>query len=121
MGMHTINRPPTGGDLTFSWKEGHICTVVLLEVSSLATAVCVMGSRADLLNETNVKHEAAECFLDDCVFSFANATGSRTTACPSRQEVMIKNEMRFLSPRRRLLQRGQTADGEQTHVWLSRV
>ena len=34
-----INRPPTGGDLTFSWKEGHICTVVLLEVSSLATAV----------------------------------------------------------------------------------
>ena len=34
-----INRPPTGGDLTFSWKEGHICTVVLLEVSSLVTAV----------------------------------------------------------------------------------
>ena len=29
-----INRPPTGGDLTFSWKEGHICTVVLLEVLS---------------------------------------------------------------------------------------
>ena len=24
----------TGGDLTFSWKEGHICTVVLLEVLS---------------------------------------------------------------------------------------
>ena len=34
-----INRTPTGWDLTFSWKEGHICTVVLLEVSSLATAV----------------------------------------------------------------------------------
>ena len=30
----SINRPPTGGDLTFSWKEGHICTVVLLEVLS---------------------------------------------------------------------------------------
>ena len=23
-----INRPPTGGDLAFSWKKGHICTVV---------------------------------------------------------------------------------------------
>ena len=33
-GLPYINRPPTGGDLTFSWKEGHICTVVLLEVLS---------------------------------------------------------------------------------------
>jgi hypothetical protein len=32
--LQRINRPPTGGDLTFSWKEGHICTVVLLEVLS---------------------------------------------------------------------------------------
>ena len=40
-----INRPPTGGDLTFSWKEGHICTVVLLEVSSqLCHGQLVMGS-----------------------------------------------------------------------------
>ena len=26
------NRAPTGGDLTFSWKEGHICTVVLSQL-----------------------------------------------------------------------------------------
>ena len=37
----SINRPPTGGDLTFSWKEGHICTVVLLEVPSLVTVTAV--------------------------------------------------------------------------------
>ena len=41
-----INRPPTGGDLTFSWKEGHICTVVLLEVlSQLCHGQLVMGGR----------------------------------------------------------------------------
>ena len=40
------NRPPTGGDLTFSWKEGHICTVVLLEVlSQLCHGQLVMGGR----------------------------------------------------------------------------
>ena len=43
---YPINRPPTGGDLTFSWKEGHICTVVLLEVlSQLCHGQLVMGGR----------------------------------------------------------------------------
>ena len=40
----SINRPPTGGDLTFSWKEGHICTVVLLEVSSQLQLVCTWSA-----------------------------------------------------------------------------
>ena len=40
-----INRPPTGGDLTFSWKEGHICTVVLLEVLSQPDALAPEAAR----------------------------------------------------------------------------
>ena len=42
VGAQVINRPPTGGDLTFSWKEGHICTVVL---SQLCHGQLVMGGR----------------------------------------------------------------------------
>ena len=46
MSVFIINRPPTGGDLTFSWKEGHICTAVLLEVlSQLCHGQLVMGGR----------------------------------------------------------------------------
>ena len=43
-----INRPPTGGDLTFSWKEGHICTVVLLEV--LLSQLCHGGGGVQALS-----------------------------------------------------------------------
>ena len=51
-----MNRPPTGGDLAFSWKEGHICTVVLLEVLPVQQPL-LLPVQPLLYDSCNTNHE----------------------------------------------------------------